>query len=45
MKEVPVSYLDWLMGELDKKGRSPLADAINAHLKTRPEWHDLDEDD
>lgn len=41
LADIPVKYLDWVLGEDFDAG---LLAKIKAHLETRPEWHALGED-
>lgn len=42
--DVPVSYLDWLIGQDWMDEKKDLKEAIIDHLHTRPEWRELGED-
>jgi uncharacterized protein (DUF3820 family) len=45
LDEVPVRYLDWLIGQDWMDGKPTLKRAIEEHLKERPEWATLDHED
>ena len=42
--EVPVDYLDWLIGQDWMEEKPALKTAIEDHLQTRPEWKRMDDD-
>jgi uncharacterized protein (DUF3820 family) len=46
LSDIPVGYLDWLIGEdwMDEPGKRALKADILAHLKTRADWAQLDDD-
>lgn len=41
--DIPVAYLDWLIGQDWLK--DDLKKAITAHLESRPEWHQMGQDE
>lgn len=43
--DVPVSYLDWLIGQDWMDEKPELKESIEEHLRGRPEWHRMGDDD
>ena len=45
LSDIPVAYLDWLIGQDWMQEKPDLLETIETHLRSRPEWQRLGDDD